>query len=333
MRRASSGGISVSDGRLRHGRDLHRQDGAAARVAGDALARRGGEPPDQLGAQVVARARPRRRAGSTPASADRCPRGTPRAAARRRRPARPPASPAILLANTALTAASGPITAIIACGSAMVASGSKPGPHIAYRPAPYALRNTTQIFGTVASATARDHLRAVADDPLALDRLADHEAGHVGQEQQRDPEGVAQPDEARRLVGASRRTARRPSTWAGWRRCRPARPSRRAKPVTSSRANSFLSSKKLPSSTSASMTCVDVERLVLVGGEDVVDPLRARRAARAAPRRAAASPARCGQVRQVVARRRDGRRARRAPADRRSPTPRSACARRPSPPA
>ncbi len=46
-----------------------------------------------------------------------------------------------------------------------------------------------------------DHLRAVADDPLALDRGADHEAGHVGEEQQRQVEGVAGLDEARRLVG------------------------------------------------------------------------------------------------------------------------------------
>ncbi len=38
---------------------------------------------------------------------------------------------AILLANTALTAASGPITAILAVGRAMVASGSKAGPLMA----------------------------------------------------------------------------------------------------------------------------------------------------------------------------------------------------------
>ena len=50
-------------------------------------------------------------------------------------------------------------------------------------------------------ADGADHLRAVADDPLALDRLADHEAGHVGEEQQRDVEGVAGVDEAGRLVG------------------------------------------------------------------------------------------------------------------------------------
>ena len=46
-----------------------------------------------------------------------------------------------------------------------------------------------------------DHLRPVADDPLALDRGADHEAGHVGEEEQRHVEGVAGLDEARRLVG------------------------------------------------------------------------------------------------------------------------------------
>src|SRR5204863_4053617 len=61
---------------------------------------------------------------------------------------------AILLAYTALMAASGPITAILADGRASVASGSKAGPDIAYRPAPYDLRATTEIFGTVASDTA-----------------------------------------------------------------------------------------------------------------------------------------------------------------------------------
>ena len=47
----------------------------------------------------------------------------------------------------------------------------------------------------------RDHLGPVADDALALDLGADHEAGHVGQEHQRQVEGVAQPDEAGALVG------------------------------------------------------------------------------------------------------------------------------------
>src|SRR4051795_13730609 len=60
----------------------------------------------------------------------------------------------ILLANTALTAASGPMTAILAVGSASVASGSNAGPDMAYSPAPYALRTITETFGTVASDTA-----------------------------------------------------------------------------------------------------------------------------------------------------------------------------------
>ena len=46
-----------------------------------------------------------------------------------------------------------------------------------------------------------DHLRAVADDAFALDLRADHEARHVGEEQQRDVERVARLDEARGLVG------------------------------------------------------------------------------------------------------------------------------------
>ncbi len=50
-------------------------------------------------------------------------------------------------------------------------------------------------------ADGADHLRAVADDALALDLRADHEARHVGEEQQRHVERVARPDEARRLVG------------------------------------------------------------------------------------------------------------------------------------
>jgi hypothetical protein len=46
-----------------------------------------------------------------------------------------------------------------------------------------------------------EHLRPVADDPGVLDFGADHEAGHVLEEDQGDVEGVAEVDEARRLVG------------------------------------------------------------------------------------------------------------------------------------
>ena len=55
-----------------------------------------------------------------------------------RRPPAPSGSSiaAILFAYTAFTAGSAPITAIFAVGSASVASGSNPGPAIAYRPAP-----------------------------------------------------------------------------------------------------------------------------------------------------------------------------------------------------
>ena len=44
----------------------------------------------------------------------------------------------------------------------------------------------TQNFGTVASDDRGDHLGAVPDDAAALDLGADHEAGHVGEEDQRD---------------------------------------------------------------------------------------------------------------------------------------------------
>src|SRR6188472_103969 len=46
-----------------------------------------------------------------------------------------------------------------------------------------------------------EHLRAVADDPGVLDFGADHEAGHVLEEDERDVEGVAEVDEAGGLVG------------------------------------------------------------------------------------------------------------------------------------
>src|SRR5437016_5954543 len=49
-----------------------------------------------------------------------------------------------------------------------------------------------------------DHLRAVADDPLALDLGPDHEPGDVGEVHEGDVVGVAEPDEPRRLVGGVR---------------------------------------------------------------------------------------------------------------------------------
>src|SRR5581483_6870958 len=46
-----------------------------------------------------------------------------------------------------------------------------------------------------------EHLGPVADDPGVLDLRADHEARHVLEEDERDVEGVAEVDEAGRLVG------------------------------------------------------------------------------------------------------------------------------------
>ena len=46
-----------------------------------------------------------------------------------------------------------------------------------------------------------EHLRAMADDPRLLDLRADHEPRHIHQVDERDPVGVAEVDEAGRLVG------------------------------------------------------------------------------------------------------------------------------------
>ena len=58
--------------------------------------------------------------------------------------------------------------------------------------------------GDAGLANREEHLGAVADDALALHDRADHVPRDVREEQQRDVERVADPDEARRLVGAVR---------------------------------------------------------------------------------------------------------------------------------
>ena len=202
-----------------------------------------------------------------------------------------------MLANTALTAASAPITAIIACGSAMVTSGIEAGPaHRVQAGAVRLAQHDAQLRdGRVGD--RRDHLGAVADDPLALDRLADHEAGHVGQEHQRQPERVAQPDEARRLVGGiDEQHAALPLRLAG-------DDADRA-PVQAREAGDDLAREQLLELEEAPVVdqrvddVVDVERLILVGGKDVVDPLRAGGGARGAAAGGGSSPgwgARCGR--------------------------------------
>ena len=87
------------------------------------------------------------------------------------------------------------------------------------------------------------HLGAVADDALVLDLRADHEAGHVHEEHQRDVERVADLDEARGLVGRVVRRGCRPGASGCWRRCRTGRPPMRARQVMIARANRGLMSR------------------------------------------------------------------------------------------
>jgi hypothetical protein len=98
-----------------------------------------------------------------------------------------------------------------------------------------------------------EHLRAVADDPRLLDLRADHEARHVHQEHERDPERVAEVHEARGLVG--RVVVEDPAEVLGWLATMPGgRPPKRAKPVTSVLAHCGLSSNSSPSSTIREIT-------------------------------------------------------------------------------
>ena len=83
----------------------------------------------------------------------------------------------------------------------MQQSGSKAGPGHRVQPRAVGLAHDDRDLRHGRLADGADHLGAVADDALALDLRADHEAGHVGEEQQRHVERVARPDEARGLVG------------------------------------------------------------------------------------------------------------------------------------
>ena len=107
----------------------------------------------------------------------------------------------IWLKNTALIAASGPITAICACGKARHAVGLEGRAGHRVEPGAVGLADDHRDLRHRRLGDRADHLRPVPDDPLPLDVLADHEAGHVRQEEQRDVEGVAGHDEPRRLVG------------------------------------------------------------------------------------------------------------------------------------
>ena len=90
------------------------------------------------------------------------------------------------------------MTAIDADASAIVASGSKPGPHRA-EAGPYALRKTTQNWTDASEIGWIISHRG--DDAFALDLRTDHETRDVGEKYERNVEGVTHPHEGA-FVGA-----------------------------------------------------------------------------------------------------------------------------------
>jgi hypothetical protein len=113
----------------------------------------------------------------------------------------------------------------------------------------------------------------VADDALALDRGADHEAGHVGEEQQRQAERVAQPDEVRGLVGrVDEEHAALLLGLVGDDADRPAVEAREADDELLGPARVDLEERLRVDERVDEL--LDVERLVLVGGDEVADRRR-----------------------------------------------------------
>src|SRR5438132_947106 len=136
-----------------------------------------------------------------------------------------------------------------AVGSAMVASGSNPGPAIAYKPAPYALRTTTQSFGTDASDTAVMSLapwrmmpwRSTAEPIMNPGTSARNTSGMLN----------ASHSHTNRATLSEESTKRTPPLCIGWLATTPTTsPSRRPSPVMTSFAQSGLTSKKESSSMS-----------------------------------------------------------------------------------
>src|SRR2546422_4058614 len=145
-------------------------------------------------------------------------------------------------------AGSGPITAIRAVGRAIVASGSNPGPAIAYRPAPYDLRTTTQNFGTVASLTAVISLapwrmipcRSTAEPIMNPGTSARNTSGMLN----------ASHSHTNLATLSAESTNSTPPLCSGWFATTPTTsPSSRPSPVITSGANVGLISKKESSST------------------------------------------------------------------------------------
>ena len=147
----------------------------------------------------------------------------------------------------AFTAGSGPITAIFAVGSAMVASGSNPGPAIAYNPAPYALRTITENFGTVASLTAVMSFAPWRMMPCRSTALPIMKPGTSA----RKINGMlnASHSHTNRATLSDESTNSTPPLCMGWFATTPTgQPSSRPSPVITSRANRGLISKSESSS-------------------------------------------------------------------------------------
>src|SRR6058998_4334621 len=90
-------------------------------------------------------------------------------------------------------AGSGPTIAIWPCRSAIAASAVEAGA--------VTLADDHRELRHGGLRGREDHLSAVTDDALLLDLRTHHEAGDVGEVDERNIEGVAEPDESRRLVG------------------------------------------------------------------------------------------------------------------------------------
>src|SRR3954451_11526994 len=147
-------------------------------------------------------------------------------------------------------AASAPITAIMAVGRAMQASGSKPGPAIAYSPAPYALRTMTEIFGTVASDTALIILAPWRMIPSRSTAVPTMKPGTSA----RKSSGTlnASHNWMKRVALSAESTNNTPPLNIGLLATTPTTlPSSRPNPTSSSRAHSAWISKNEPSSSSA----------------------------------------------------------------------------------
>src|SRR5436190_13069850 len=134
-----------------------------------------------------------------------------------------------------------------AVGRAIVASGSNPGPAMAYSPAPYAFRTTTQNFGTVASDTLVISLapwrmipwRSTFEPIMNPGTSARKISGML----------KASHSQTNRATLSEESTNRTPPRWAGWFATTPTTsPFSRPSPVRTSLANSGLISKNESSS-------------------------------------------------------------------------------------